>query len=205
MQLYKIYTFLLFPLAAPKLTFGFVPINTDRGDSALRKTSGHLLQLRAAADADDDEANNIITLAVTEMNESLSEALSVHPTMHMLGIKLNLMDLPHETLVSPDDVEQTDAACFASPRAVKAWLDSVDAKLGIVDMDEEEKKKMGNGGVVAVCLSTETARKALESGRWESRYIYYPKGDGDDVGLWADSAVQAMGDILERRFWGGGW
>lgn len=26
-----------------------------------------------------------------------------------------------------------------------------------------------------------------------------------DVGVWADSVVQAAGDVMERKFWGGGW
>jgi hypothetical protein len=92
----------------------------------------------------------------------------------------------------------------------------------------------GKGGtpneLMAACPSTETARECLNSGRWMANHIYYPKDgqavelkteaivegeedgsgeieeDGDvDVDVWAASVMQAAGDVLERKFWGGGW
>jgi len=86
----------------------------------------------------------------------------------------------------------------------------------------------GNRDLVAACPLTETARECLNSGRWMANNIYYPKdgqavelktesleesyqddgGDDDvdiDVDVWADSVLQAAGDVLERKFWGGGW
>jgi hypothetical protein len=80
---------------------------------------------------------------------------------------------------------------------------------------------------MAACPSYKTARECLKSGRWVSNHIYYPKnemkmnggGDGDDtmksdegeeggkvnVEAWVNSIVQAAGDVMERKFWGGGW
>jgi hypothetical protein len=86
----------------------------------------------------------------------------------------------------------------------------------------------GNRDLVAACPLTETARECLNSGRWLANNIYYPKDgkavelktqsleDGDvndeseedveiDVDVWAASVIQAAGDVLERKFWGGGW
>lgn len=87
----------------------------------------------------------------------------------------------------------------------------------------------GSSGLVAACPVTETARECLNSGRWIANNIYYPK-DGRavalktesledakanddneeenveiDVDLWAASVMQAAGDVLETKFWGGGW
>jgi hypothetical protein len=78
------------------------------------------------------------------------------------------------------------------------------------------KKAMAKGTVepVAVCKSTEVANTCLQSKRWEQHRIYYPSGyvipEGSEnsdeaIEKWADSAMQALGDSMERRFWGGGW
>ena len=88
---------------------------------------------------------------------------------------------------------------------------------------------MGGDGssLMAACPSTETARECLNSGRWLANNIYYPKdneavelktrsleeGEEDDVNndteicveVWASSVMQAAGDVMERKFWGGGW
>ena len=29
--------------------------------------------------------------------------------------------------------------------------------------------------------------------------------DDIDLQIWADSVIQAAGDAMERKFWGGGW
>mmetsp|Transcript_24736 Transcript_24736/g.51761 ORF Transcript_24736/g.51761 Transcript_24736/m.51761 type:complete len:273 (+) Transcript_24736:67-885(+) len=87
---------------------------------------------------------------------------------------------------------------------------------------------------MAACPNVEAARECLNSGRWTNNHIYYPKetqgvvqlkteplegqdgGEGEgsgedeleeeiDVGVWAEAVVQAAGDVMERKFWGGGW
>ena len=86
----------------------------------------------------------------------------------------------------------------------------------------------GDGSILmAACPLTETARECLNSGRWLANNIYYPKdneavelktrsleeGEVDDenddkeisVDAWASSVMQAAGDVMERKFWGGGW
>lgn len=87
----------------------------------------------------------------------------------------------------------------------------------------------GGGGVMAACPNVNTARECLNSGRWMNNHIYYPKettavelktqsldaGEEEgkeevaeediDVQIWADSVIQAAGDVMERKFWGGGW
>lgn len=83
-------------------------------------------------------------------------------------------------------------------------------------------------GLKAACPVTETARECLNSGRWIANDIYYPKDgkavelktqsleEGEenanaeedleiDVDTWAASVMQAAGDVLESKFWGGGW
>lgn len=81
--------------------------------------------------------------------------------------------------------------------------------------------------IMAACPTMDIAKTCL-NGRWQNNHIYYPKdtqgvvemkteelGENDkeeegdepeiDVALWADSIVQAAGDVYERSFWGGGW
>ncbi len=101
-----------------------------------------------------------------------------------------------------------------------------------INMNEEDRKKLPNrptstGGnatedgstaiMMVACPNFKTARECLTSGRWMSNHIYYPKNDermnGDDVEAstkinveaWVNSVVQAAGDVMERKFWGGGW
>ena len=87
-----------------------------------------------------------------------------------------------------------------------------------------------DGVVMAACPNVNTARECLNSGRFQVNHIYYPKntqtsvelktesldaGDKEgkeevvedeiDVQIWADSVIQAAGDVMERKFWGGGW
>lgn len=100
-------------------------------------------------------------------------------------------------------VDGIEIACFGSPSAVNAWLENMDVKYNLQDMDEEGKKKLGaqgNGNVLAACIGTTSARAVLESGRWNAMDIYYPK-ENPGVDSWADSIVQACGDVLERKFW----
>jgi len=101
-------------------------------------------------------------------------------------------------------MEDVDIACFGSPSAVEAWLGNVDLALGIESLPDEDRQTAGNGNVVAACIGTTTARACLESRRWEARNIYYPK-ENPGMDGWADSTAQALGDAMERKFWGGGW
>ncbi|KAL7522676.1 hypothetical protein ACHAWX_007705 [Stephanocyclus meneghinianus] len=85
--------------------------------------------------------------------------------------------------------------------------------------------------LMAACPSGDIARECLNCGRWRANHIYYPK-DGNavqlkteslleveeydesedaqedldiNVDVWAASVMQAAGDVMERKFWGGGW
>jgi hypothetical protein len=153
-------------------------------------------------DSDSDIDDSTITLGLTgdaKQNKEFMDLLSKHETLGMLGITLDSVELSLDHFA--DQVDVVDAACFASSEAVNEWLENIDAIVnGVIDEDERI-----NGNVVAVCLSKDIANTCLQSGRWESRNIYYPKGDNSDISLWVDSAVQALGDVNERRFWGGGW
>lgn len=153
-------------------------------------------------DSDSDIDDSTITLGLTgdaKQNKEFMDLLSKHKTLDMLGITLESVELSLDHFA--DQVDVVDAACFASSEAVNEWLENIDAVVnGVIDEDEKT-----NGNVVAVCLSKDVANTCLQSGRWESRNIYYPKGDNSDISLWVDSAVQALGDVNERRFWGGGW
>mmetsp|Transcript_8133 Transcript_8133/g.11719 ORF Transcript_8133/g.11719 Transcript_8133/m.11719 type:complete len:313 (-) Transcript_8133:70-1008(-) len=186
--------------------------------------------------SNDDDGGDFLTIATTQgMGESdeIRQALTNHDMTAMLGLELKFVEVPCvETSKDNDDddddavvlnsnlLDDIDIACFQSELAVENWLDQVDVAQGISstekdEMSDEEKQALGNGGVVAVCVSTETANICLQSKRWESRNIYYPninksgmrEGDTDktEIDKWADSAVQAFGDVMERKFWGGGW
>ena len=98
-------------------------------------------------------------------------------------------------------LNELDVACFGSPSAVTAWLENVDAALGITDVEEDDKKsRKENGTVCAACIGTTTARACLESGRWHAHDIYYPKQNPGMTG-WADSIITSIGDTLEKKFW----
>lgn len=156
----------------------------------------------ASTDGDNNDDDNTITLGLTSddaQSRDFMDQLSKHETLGMLGITLESVVMTHDKF--EDQVDVVDIACFSTSDAVDEWLENIDAVVnGVIDAVEEI-----NGNVVAVCLSKDVASACLQSGRWESRNIYYPKGDNNDVGLWVNSAVQALGDVNERRFWGGGW
>jgi hypothetical protein len=160
----------------------------------------HLTLMADESSSDNDDST--ITLGLTsddDQNKAFLQAILKHETLRMLGVTLESVNMSNDKFA--DQVDVVDAACFASSKAVDEWLENVDAVIDEV-IDEDEKT---NGDVVAVCLSKDIANTCLQSKRWESRNIYYPKGENDDMGLWVASAVQAIGDINERRFWGGGW
>lgn len=155
----------------------------------------------ALSSAEDDD--NTITLGLTSdpaENKLFMDMLSNHETFEMLGITLESIEMSQDHFEEQIDV--VDVACFSSPEAVDKWLENIDAVVdGVIDADEKT-----NGDVVAVCVSKDTASACLQSERWESRNIYYPQGDKNtEMGLWVDSCVQALGDVMERKFWGGGW
>jgi hypothetical protein len=163
-----------------------------------------------------DDAN-IINVAIASPEEAnykdeLQKAMLEHPLLSMIDATANIMEVPPLSedaaklgRFENDALQDLDVACFASPEEVKQWVQDIDATLGLEEVAEEDKR-LANGDVMAACIGTETARVCLESGRWESRNIYYPKGQKDSVEGWAASAVQAVGDLNERRFWGeGAW
>jgi hypothetical protein len=158
------------------------------------------------------EQENALTfnIALTQQigeNEQLHQAIQDHPLLSMIGGTANYIEIPCIGADSSGNVFEDnllgmmDVACFGSPESAKQWLHNVDVFLEIVDMKDEEKRAMGNGNVVAACIGKDTALTCLESGRWESSNIYYPKF-GDDMQGWADSAVQAVADLAEKNFWG---
>lgn len=177
------------------ISFAFVvsPPLSRRAQSTQQKSS------TSSTDKDD----NIITLGLTSSeaeNKKFMDMLSNHESLGMLaGIQLDSVVMSHDDFANQVDV--VDIACFSSPQAVDEWLENIDAIVdGVIDADEKT-----NGNVVAVCLSKDTANACLQSERWESRNIYYPKGENTQIELWVNSCVQALGDVMERKFWGGGW
>ncbi len=155
-----------------------------------------------------------------------------------------------------DALMRADMACFEDARAVLSYLTILDERNGVSpELSNEERRGLpnrppdtvhdvfagrsdGGGGhaiiapLMAACPDPETARECLNSGRWTSNHIYYPKGARQDavelkilpmdstndsggegggghravdVEAWADAVVQAAGDVMERNFWGGGW
>ena len=119
--------------------------------------------------------------------------------------RLNTYDTVPATLTASQmsRVDDIEIACFGSPSAVSSWLQNMDVKYNLQDVDDEAKKKLGaegNGNVLAACLGTTSARAVLESGRWNAMDIYYPK-ENPGLDSWVDSIVQACGDVLEKKFW----
>ncbi len=112
-------------------------------------------------------------------------------------IPVQLSDTEMEIVM--DDIQ---IACFGSPSSVDAWLENVDRKLGIEgDSDDDKRATPGcNGNTIAVCIGSTTAKRCLESGRWQAMDIYYPKKDPGIQG-WADCCLQAAGDVMENSFW----
>ena len=158
--------------------------------------------------SDSPNEDNSVFVALTDQdNGPLKEALQSHSMLSILGVDLQLKDVSLDEPFPTDLLEDMDAACFSTSAAVTGWLKNLDQLLGIEDMNDDEKRSMGCGGVIAICINTATARTALETGRWEARKIYYPKGDedGTSVDSWADMGMQGIGDVMERKFWGGDW
>uniref|UniRef100_A0A7R9W318 Uncharacterized protein n=1 Tax=Pseudictyota dubia TaxID=2749911 RepID=A0A7R9W318_9STRA len=204
--------------------------------------SESLTTLFSSSSEDDSGDENTITIALTSEeggNDALRAAIADHPVVSMMGVKLDLREMPcvvaasatrgeeegdgdeendgdgsgaEDTYVVFSDeqksaIEDVDMACFATASALSAWLVNVDAFKGYENMEDEEKRKLGpegNGNVVAACADKDLAKTCLETGRWEANNIYYPAKDSESL-TWADSAAMAIGDVMERKFWGGGW
>lgn len=179
--------------------------------------------------------NIIVALTTREeddvTNTALRQALKDHPFQKMSGIELTIVDIPcvssdssenitwsdeDETVI--DRVDTADVACFVSPVAVASWLDNIDEELDVPDdISDDDRRKLPNGDVKAACACAETARVCLDTGRWISNEIYYPRGGMDsnidssegasniDLEEWVTWITQAAGDAMERKFWGGGW
>lgn len=192
--------------------------------------------------------------------EGLENALQSHPFCKMTGITLSLSTISVASEFTKQDVsslQQSDIACFSNVKGVKSYLKMLDGHFNVADdITDEERRKLPNKpdlvgdiiqgisgavneedgavpdvGIMAACPNTDTARECLNSGRWMSNHIYYPKdmqqavelktealgSDSDaadeeggnedpiDIEVWAASIVQACGDVHERKFWGGGW
>lgn len=161
------------------------------------------LRLSSSEKVDDVDDDSTITLGLTSNNEAdnkqFMDLLMKHSILDMLDVTVDSVIMSKDHFA--EQVDAVDIACFSSTEAVDEWLENIDAVVDeVIDSDEKT-----NGDVIAVCLSKETASTCLQSKRWESCNIYYPQGDNTEVALWVDSCVQALGDVAERRFWGGGW
>ena len=158
--------------------------------------------IRLSSESKDDAHDSTITLGLTSdeaENKQFMDLLMNHTTLGMLDITVDSVVMSKDHFA--DQVDIVDVACFSSKEAVDEWLENIDAVVDDV-IDHDEKT---NGDVIAVCLSKDTASTCLQSERWQSGNIYYPQGENTEIGLWVDSCVQALGDVAERRFWGGGW
>ncbi len=192
--------------------------------------------------------------------EGLENALKSHPFCKMTGVTLSLSTISVESEFTKQDIaslQQSDIACFSNVKGVKSYLSLLDDHFDVAkDITDEDRRQLPNkpdlvgdiiqgisgavneedgsipdAGIMAACPNTETARECLNSGRWMSNHIYYPKDtqqavelkteaigsdedtadeegeneDPVDIEVWAASIVQAAGDVYERKFWGGGW
>jgi hypothetical protein len=179
----------------------------------------------------------------------MSHLLATNEFSKMTGVQLALSTLPITTAPTSSTesslwtnenlslLQRADIVCFTNHIDVQSYLDKLDEHMGIPkDMKEEDRRKLPNkpkstddddngdtGSTImtVACPDFQTARECLQSGRWISNHIYYPKneekmkGDGNDGGVeeadsinveaWVNSIVQAAGDVTERKFWGGGW
>ena len=176
----------------------------------------------------------------------MSRLVSINSFSKMTGVQLALSTLPITTTASSATwtaeslalLQRADIVCFTNPTDIQSYLNKLDGHMGIPkDMKEEDRRKLPNKPttpeedtnsttiMMAACPNYTTARECLQSGRWMSNHIYYPKSeekmnvgnndannsgereetDSIDVEALVNSVVQAAGDVMERKFWGGGW
>lgn len=169
---------------------------------------------RQSSDNNDPSQSTTVSIAFidTRMNfegeENLNDRyyfndiacqLETHSFSRMTGVKLVLFNIP----TTPDAgsswsidhlslLQRSDIICFSDSVDVQTYLCNLDNYLGVpLDMKEEDKKKLPNRPVddmstvmVVACPNFNTARECLQSGRWTSNHIYYPKNEkkmnGDD-------------------------
>ena len=149
--------------------------------------------------------NRVLYPASAKAESTIQDVLEERKDASFSVTRFNTYDTVPVTL--PDEqvemiMDDIQIACFGSPSSVDAYLKNVDRILGIEDKSDEDKKKTpgSNGNSVAVCIGSTSARRCLESGRWQAMDIYYPKSSPGLEG-WADSCLQAAGDIMENSFW----
>ena len=149
-----------------------------------------------------DGTTKVLYPASAKAANTIQEELEARTDATFELTRLNTYDTVSAKLNDLDThIQELDVACFGSPSAVTAWLENVDAALGITDLEEDDKKsRKENGNVSAACIGTTTARACLESGRWHAYDIYYPKTNPGMSG-WADSIITSIGDTFEKKFW----
>ena len=149
--------------------------------------------------------NRVIYPASAKADDTIKTTLEQRKDATFTVTRFNTYDTS-PVKISDDDMnmamDDIQVVCLGSPTSVDAWLENVDRILGIEGESDEVKKKAPgcNGNSVAVCIGSTTARRCLESGRWHELDIYYPKTNPGLKG-WADCALQAAGDTVERSFW----
>ena len=201
--------------------------------------SNHRTTCKASDESSDTSASTIrIALVGRDSDElGLGSLLGEHPFCEMTKIELSLQTVPVTSSWDEDDVsglQSADIACFESPSCVRSYLQRLDEHLAVPDdASDEERRKLPNrpgsmddagepgqqSTFMAACRNTSSARECLNSGRWQSNHIYYPKDSGPvelktqaigdasesdedegeevDVQVWVDSIVQAAGKGAE--------
>jgi hypothetical protein len=243
---------LLFAAAAIRCTAFISSRQTVSRLSVIRSSSDKInIALVSSNDSDDEQQFS---------REGFDNALQTHPFCKMTGITLSISDVSVTSSLSKEDIsllQNADIACFSTITGVKSYLNMLDEHFNVAeDISDEERRQLPNrpdlvgdmiqglsgsvsegdsdvpsAGLMAACPNTSTARECLNSGRWMSNHIYYPKdaqkavelkteavdsensydneeeeGEEDiDLEAFAASIVQAAGDVYERKFWGGGW
>eukprot|EP00571_Detonula_confervacea_P008894 CAMPEP_0172328594 /NCGR_PEP_ID=MMETSP1058-20130122/60434_1 /TAXON_ID=83371 /ORGANISM="Detonula confervacea, Strain CCMP 353" /LENGTH=264 /DNA_ID=CAMNT_0013045715 /DNA_START=618 /DNA_END=1412 /DNA_ORIENTATION=+ len=218
--------------------------------SISRRAVVPITALRQSSNDDDGSSTINIALitATINYNDELQTALKEHPFCKMTGVQLSFADVQATSAETSSfskenvaDLQRAEIACFENMSAVKSYLQMLDDNLNVLkDISDEDRRKLPNKPagtddvvLMAACPNANTARKCLDSGRWMSNHIYYPKdtqkavelkaqpigdegSEGEvvqeeeeeedvDVKVWADSVAQAAGDAYERNAWGGGW
>lgn len=246
---------LLFAAAAIRCTAFISSRQTVSRLSAIRSVSDDVddsnkinIALVSSNDSDDEQQFS---------REGFDNALQTHPFCKMTGITLSISDVSVTSSLSKEDIsllQNADIACFSTIAGVKSYLNMLDEHFNVAeDISDEERRQLPNrpdlvgdiiqglsgsvsegdsdvpsAGLMAACPNTSTARECLNSGRWMSNHIYYPKDaqkvvelkteaidsknrydneeeEDIDLEVFATSIVQAAGDVYERKFWGGGW
>jgi hypothetical protein len=222
--------------------------------------SSSTTSLNQSSDDDTSSTVNIALIESGQFSaEGFENVLQSHPFCKMTGVTLSISTVSVATEFTKEDVsslQNADIACFSTIKGVKSYLSMLDSHINVAeDITDEERRQLPNkpdlvgdiiqgisgavneevgsmpdAGIMAACPNTNTARECLNSGRWISNHIYYPKdmqqavelkteaidSESDkaeeeeeiediDLEVWAATIVQAAGDVYERKFWGGGW